>query len=37
MSRAHKCDRCGTLYEDDFKFHGIDSLFMGRRPYNNDF
>ncbi|MBP5596306.1 MAG: hypothetical protein J6Y02_13045 [Pseudobutyrivibrio sp.] len=37
MSRANKCDRCGIFYEDDIKFHGNDSLFLGRRPYNNDF
>ena len=37
MSKAYKCDRCGTLYEHDFKNYGNDTLFIGRRPYNNDF
>jgi uncharacterized C2H2 Zn-finger protein len=36
MSRAYKCDRCGSLYEHDYKVHGNNSLFMGRRPYSND-
>lgn len=37
MSKACECDRCGILYKDDIKFHGNDSLFIGRRPYNSDF
>ena len=37
MSRANKCDRCGTLYEYDYKNCGNGTYFIGRRPYNNEF
>lgn len=34
MSKANKCDRCGTLYEHEIYSN---KLFIGRRPYNNEF
>ena len=33
MSRAYKCDRCGAL--NDRGDYGIDSLYIGRRPFYN--
>lgn len=37
MSRAYKCDRCGTLYEFNLEDRRDGTLFMGKRPYTNTF
>lgn len=32
MSRAHKCDRCGTFYEFDYRIYSNNTHFIGCRP-----
>ncbi len=32
MSSAYKCDRCGALYEYDYRMYGNNMHFIGRRP-----